>query len=107
MSILSKEKRKIYSRKIKNFWIDFGHNKIGIAGLIIIGIYVVVAIFADVIAPYPAINTPRVAAEYAVPEWLAVFSQYQEYPPTIRIPLNFTPTQDYESITMNYTDLKK
>ena len=106
MSILSKEKRKIYSRKIKNFWIDFGHNKIGIAGLIIIGIYVVVAIFADVIAPYPAINTPRVAAEYAVPEWLAVFSQYQEYPPTIRIPLNFTPTQDYESITMNYTDLK-
>jgi ABC-type dipeptide/oligopeptide/nickel transport system permease subunit len=99
MSILSSEKRKIYSRKIQTFWQDFSHNRIGFVGLIIIAIYIVVAIAAPFLAPYPSINMPRVSSGFAIPSWLAAFPQYSDFPPTIQIPLNWTPSQAYPEIT--------
>jgi len=102
MSILRTEKRKIYSRKIKSFWQDFSHNRIGFVGLVIIGIYIFVAAAAPYIAPYPQINMPRVAKAYAVPEWLSVFPQYSSVPPTTKIPLNWTNSQNYPEITIQY-----
>jgi len=44
--IPSKERRKIYSRKIKNFWIDFGRNKIGLVGIVIVLAFVSTAVLA-------------------------------------------------------------
>jgi len=105
MPILSKEKRKIYSRRIQGFWEDFRHNRIGFVGLLIILGYVFLAIFAPWLTPFPPINTPRVAAAYAIPQWLTAFPQYQNLSPTTWIPLNWTTTQDYESINMKYGDI--
>jgi ABC-type dipeptide/oligopeptide/nickel transport system permease subunit len=89
MPILSKEKRIIYLRKIQGFWEDFHRNRIGFVGLIILSLYLVVAIFANYIAPYDPKNPPRiagvngVAAPFAMPEWMAIFPQYQNLPRTI------------------------
>lgn len=73
-------------------------------GLLIILIYVFLAVFSPWLTPYPPINTPRTAAAYAVPQWLTVFPQYQNLPPTILLPLNWTTTQDYEAVNMEYGD---
>lgn len=73
-------------------------------GLLIILVYVFLAIFSPWLTPYPPINTPRTAAAYAIPQWLTIFPQYRKLPPTIWIPLNWTTTQDYEAINMEYGD---
>jgi ABC-type dipeptide/oligopeptide/nickel transport system permease subunit len=102
MPIFGAEKRKIYSRKIRSFWQDFSHNRIGFVGLIIIGIYIFVAIAAPFIAPFSQSNMPRVATAYAVPEWLSIFPQYSSVPPTSYTPLNWTNPQNYTEITIQY-----
>jgi peptide/nickel transport system permease protein len=63
-------RRKVWERRIKNFWEDFSHNKIGILGVAIIAAYVVVAIITPVLAP---VNPEQeyVAEQYAYPEWYA------------------------------------
>jgi ABC-type dipeptide/oligopeptide/nickel transport system permease subunit len=89
--MLSKAKRKIYARKMREFWIDFSHNKIGFAGLVLLIFFIFAAIFAPVLAPENPIHQKRVAARYAVPEWLTIFSpELQDKPPTINYPLNVT-----------------
>jgi ABC-type dipeptide/oligopeptide/nickel transport system permease subunit len=101
MSIFGKSKRRVYARKIKGFWEDFSHNKIGFAGLSIILLYVVVALLAPYITDYQPLRPPRVAGRYAPPEWLKLFPAYQDWPPTIRIPLNnWSETQNYETISL-------
>jgi ABC-type dipeptide/oligopeptide/nickel transport system permease subunit len=97
-----REKRKIYARKIRSFWEDFSHNRIGLVGLFLILIYVFVAIFASWMTPYPAVGAPRVANGYAMPSWMTIFPQNRDLPPTMSFPLNWTPTQEYEAITMGY-----
>jgi peptide/nickel transport system permease protein len=117
----SKPKREIYARKIKNFWIDFSHNKIGFAGLIIILIYVVVAICAPILTPYlpesQRYKPPKVAARYAYPEWFRIFSQYSELNPTINISTNLNEakladkkgplTIDMANLIFNFNSTKK
>lgn len=88
--IMSKEKREIYRRKIASFWLDFSHNKIGLIGLVILLFYIFMAVFAPYLSPYPAIGTPKAAAQYAMPTWMKLFPQYSNLPPTIPIPLNVT-----------------
>lgn len=63
-------RRKIWERRIRNFWEDFSHNKIGILGLAIIIGYVAIAIFTPVIAP---VNPDKInlAESRAYPEWYA------------------------------------
>lgn len=63
-------RRKIWERRIKNFWEDFSHNKIGLVGLAIIIAYVIVAIFVPVLAPVDP-ELRMVAEPYAYPEWYA------------------------------------
>lgn len=98
----SKEKREIYARKIRGFWRDFSHNRIGLVGVGLILIYVIFGLFAPWMTPYPAIGAPKVAAAYAVPSWLTIFPQFHNLPSTIDIPLNWTPTQEYQSISVKY-----
>jgi peptide/nickel transport system permease protein len=63
-------RRKVWERRIKNFWQDFSHNKIGLLGVIIIVAFVFVAIFQSVIAPVGP-EQRWVAEQYAYPEWYA------------------------------------
>jgi len=87
--MLSKAKRKIYARKIKEFWIDFSRNKIGFAGLTLLSVFVIAAVFAPILAPENPIGQKRVAAPYAVPDWLTIFNpSLKNKPPTIHYRLN-------------------
>lgn len=88
--IPSKYKRQVYKRKIKNFWIDFSHNKIGFAGVLIVTFFILLAVIGPYTTPYRPVSQlyrpPKVAASYAAPAWLTIFPQYSDYNPTI----NFT-----------------
>jgi peptide/nickel transport system permease protein len=86
---LSKQKREIYKRKIKSFWTDFSHNKIGFIGLIIILGFVVAAIIAPLLTPYQPesqlYQVNRLAMPYAAPSWFTIFPQYSGANPTIYV----------------------
>jgi peptide/nickel transport system permease protein len=83
--LISKEKRIIYSRRIKGFWEEFSHNKIGLVGLALLFLFVFVAIFAPWLSPYDPITAPKVAGKFAVPSWLITFPQYKDYSHTMEI----------------------
>lgn len=72
-SIFSKDKRIILLRRIKNFWEEFSHSKLGLLGLTMILVYVFVAIAAPLLTPYDPINMPRLAQSFAQPEWVTIF----------------------------------
>jgi ABC-type dipeptide/oligopeptide/nickel transport system permease subunit len=63
-------RRKVWERRIRNFWEDFSHNKIGLLGLAIIIAYVMVAFMTPILAPVNP-STTFVASSYAYPEWYA------------------------------------
>jgi len=96
--MLSKAKRKIYARKMREFWIDFSHNRIGFAGLLILIVFIIAAIFAPVLAPENPIGQKRVAARYALPDWITIFNpELRSKPPTIHYPLNATVSPENSS----------
>ena len=121
MPFLSKPKREIYKRKIKNFWVDFSHNKVGFAGVIIILGFVIMAVLAPLLTPYlpesQKYKSPRLAVRYAVPEWFRIFPQYRDYNPTIRIQpdLHDAVLEDYrgnlavdmDRLLFNFTPTKR
>jgi len=98
MPFLSKTRRKIYERKIKSFWIDFSHNKVGFLGLIIILCFIAMAISAPALTPYKPISqlyrAPKLAVPYALPAWVKVFPPYADFNPTLTI------TTDLEKATV-------
>ena len=104
ISILSPEKRKIYSRKIRNFWIDFSHNKRGFLGLAILLFFVVMAVGADVLAPQNPIMQKKVAGKYAKPEWIKIFPGYQDLPPTQYIKTLWNESVDYPNVNAKKED---
>jgi len=106
MPIMSKEKRQIYGRKLAGFWQDFSHNKVGFVGLIIIAIFVFLAIAGPHLSPYPAINTPKAAASYAVPSWMTLLPQYSNLPRTTLYPLS-RPVASEEYSEINLTALSR
>lgn len=88
--IMSKERREIYKRKIKNTWEDFSHNTIGFVGLILLLMFVFMAVFAPWLTPYDPVAAPRVAETMAMPSWMTAFPQYSDYPPTMEISPSWT-----------------
>lgn len=83
MSILTKEKRTIYLRKIKGFVEEFRRTRIGFLGLIILLIYISVSFLCPFMTPYNPTFPETVAASFAMPQWVTIFPQYKDYPPTI------------------------
>lgn len=84
-TLFSKERRTIYSRKIKGFWEEFSHNKIGFFGLLLLLMFIVMAVFAPWLTPYDPITPSRVADGFAQPGWMTIFPQYSDYPRTMEI----------------------
>lgn len=99
-SFFTKERRTIYARRIKGFWEEFSHNRIGIAGIVLVGLYVFVAIFAPWIAPYDPFTAPRVAEGFARPDWLRLLPQYKDLSHTIdeNLAWNIKEGSDFVSI---------
>jgi len=70
------------------FWEQYRRKPQGMVGLGIVLVYVLVAVFAPVIAPYDPMNDLYLADSIAAPAWFAnVFSKYRGLPPTIRLSL--------------------
>lgn len=81
-SLISKETRIIWRRRIQGFWEEFSRKKIGIAGLVLLLVFVFLAIFAPWLTPYDPIGSQRIADGFAVPDWYAIFPGYQNLPHT-------------------------
>ena len=90
MSLFGKEKRKLWRIRIKNFWFDFSHNKIGLLGVSILLVFIFGGIFADVIMPYSPYGEWNLADSMAMPEWITVFPSCQGLPRTMITPLNWS-----------------
>lgn len=98
--MLAKEKRKIYLRKIKGFWEEFSQKKIGLCGILIVGLFLFAAIFAPWLTPYdPEKELTGVADGFAMPQWMTIFPGYGDVPPTMRWSPDWTPTE--ESLLVN------
>jgi len=81
---------KVWSRRLRGFWEEFSHNKIGLFGLVILAIYGAVAIFAPVLTPYDPTLTKDLANPFAQPEWMTIFPQFRSLPRTTDIPMEWT-----------------
>lgn len=105
MSVFRKEKRKIYWLKIKGFWEEFGRNKIGILGLIILLGYLSVAILTPVLTPYHLTNPPVVASKFAPPQWITIFSAHRNLNPTLSYSISdMSVAINSSSVSINKTD---
>lgn len=70
------------------FWEQYRRKPQGMLGLAMVLVYVLVAIFAPVIAPYDPLSDLYLADSVAAPAWFGkVFGKYQDLPPTIRLSL--------------------
>lgn len=81
-SLFAREKRKILARRIGNFWLEFRSKKIGLAGVVILGFFIVMALFAPFLSPYNPTAKERLAQPFALPQWVTIFPQYSDLPTT-------------------------
>jgi len=91
--LISQDARKVYARRIKGFWEEFSHNRIGFVGLALLCFYVSMAVFSPYLTPYDPMSSTRIAESFAVPAWLTGLPQYREYPFTIEIRPYWQTTQ--------------
>ena len=96
--VINKATRTVWKRKIKSFWLDYSHNKIGLIGLALLMFFIIVAIFAPYIAPYTQEEvfqySPRQADRFAYPDWIGlIVPDLAGLPPQTEYTLNWS-TQD-------------
>jgi len=84
-SLFSEEKRIVLLRRIRGFWEEFSHNRIGFVGLLLLLAFIGMAVFAPWLTPYDPIAAPRVADGFAMPGWMTIFPQYSDHPRTMEI----------------------
>ena len=72
------------------FWEQYRRKPQGVAGLLIVALYIAVAVFAPVISKYDPMEDMYLADNIAVPIWLTkVNPRYRELPPTMQFNLGF------------------
>ncbi|NLY30406.1 MAG: ABC transporter permease [Firmicutes bacterium] len=72
------------------FWEQYRRKPQGMLGLAIVLVYVLVAIFAPLIAPYDPLSDLYLADSVAAPAWLGkVSSKYRDLPPTMRLDIGY------------------
>jgi len=96
--IFNKVKRKIYAKKIKDFWEEYKRNKIGLAGITIILLFIFTALLAPLLTQYHPIKDYDLADSMAMPQWMTLFPQYSDLPPTINLSLDWPNTLYNESL---------
>src|SRR3972149_9678174 len=92
----SKEDRIVWKRRLKSFWLDYSHSKIGLAGLVLLTLFVLTAVFSPWMSPFTenevrSTNPVRQADAFAVPEWFAMINTpMQDWPREAKFPLNWS-----------------
>lgn len=94
----NKEMRKISSRRIKDFWIDFRRNKIGLVGVALLVTFVLLAVFAPLLTPYNPTLDKGLAQGLARPQWVTIFPGQNDLPPTLTMPVNWTYENRSQSV---------
>jgi len=103
MSFLtSKENWKLFSRKTKNFWIDYRRNRIGLVGLATILIYVLVAFASPWMTSYHPIRDTRLAQGYAMPEWVTILPQNADLPRTMKNLLYWNVSENPDKVDVQW-----
>ena len=97
-SPISKEARVIWSRRIRGFWEEYSHNKIGLVGLALVILYALTAILAPVLTPYDPIEGRGLANGFAAPEWVTILPQHKDLPRTMEVPLIWAVKETSEFI---------
>jgi peptide/nickel transport system permease protein len=101
-SLVSKEKRIIYLRKIKNFWEEYRRNKIGLVGLAIVSLYVIVALTAPWLTPYHPLLDSSLAQNFAMPEWITILPEYRDIARTMKIPVYWSVSEKSDIIEVRW-----
>ena len=96
--VISKSTRAVWKRRIKGFWIDFSHNKIGLLGVILLLLFIFTAIFAPFIATSSSKEVfqyaPRQADRFAYPEWIGlIMPNLADLPTQQKLVLNWSISQ--------------
>jgi len=102
--LFSKQKRIVFSRKVKGFWEEFSHNKIGLVGLALIIFYVFLGVSAPLLTQYDPSREWGLASGWAMPEWVRILPQFRDYPRTMEPSLNWAVAQDFEQVNITLND---
>lgn len=100
-------RRQIWIKKVKGFWFEFSHNKIGLVGLGLLMAFVLVAILQDPIASlsYPNPDKIDLANKYAKPSWIGLIDpSSSNLPPTLNYTLDWAWSTLPANVTIESTD---
>jgi ABC-type dipeptide/oligopeptide/nickel transport system permease subunit len=75
-------------RRIKSFWIDFSHNKIGLFGVALLSVYLASAVLVPIISLGIDPDEDGLADDHVPPEWMTILN------PSMR---NLPRTSEYEA----------
>mgnify|MGYP000091245704 CR=1 FL=1 len=101
--MMKETRRKVWLAKIRGFWFEFSHNKIGLIGLVMLLIFIFVAIFQDQVAAlsYPDPEARSLAENFARPSWIGIFDpSCRNLPPTLNYTLDWEPQSIPENVTI-------
>jgi peptide/nickel transport system permease protein len=95
--IISQSTREVWKRRLKGFWLDYSHNRIGLLGMVMLIFFLTISIFADAIAPFgmDVVSSEKIwqADRYALPDWITFFPGSKDLPPQQVHVLNWTLEQ--------------
>lgn len=97
-SLIGKQRREIWRRRIKGFWEEFSHNRVGLVGLIFVVIYVLTAVFAPWLTPYDPIESRDIAEGFALPGWMTIFPHLADLPRTMEPSISWNVEETDPSI---------
>jgi ABC-type dipeptide/oligopeptide/nickel transport system permease subunit len=99
-------RRQIWLKRVKGFWFEFSHNKIGLIGLGLLMVFAVIAVLQDPIASlsYPNPDTQDLANKYAKPTWIGLVDPTSSnLPPTMNYTLDWTWSTLPANVTIEST----
>lgn len=97
ISLEKEEAKTVLGRRIRGFWIDFSHNKVGLVGAAIVFSYIVATILVPVLSFGIEPETTDLADDLVPPEWITFFNPSLNSLPRSEYYL-LNPSLDYTSI---------
>ncbi|WP_455278111.1 ABC transporter permease [[Eubacterium] cellulosolvens] len=89
------------NKTFSKFWSSYKRSNMGMAGLAILILFIIMAVFAPILSPYHPIDDRFLAEGIALPEWYRIFPQYRGYPETMSF--HVAPTVNVENWDVRLT----
>ncbi len=74
LTVQREEAKTLMGRRIRSFWTDFSHNRIGLLGVALLSAYVVSAIFVPIVSLGIDPNKTKLADNRVPPEWMTMLN---------------------------------